>query len=190
MFYAGRKAPCLRACPYLLILFAFDASSAMLAYAVLLEALKGLTWFVGIWPALLAGLCGPALLRSQLALLGSGQESAYYGPANRYRRLQSNIERTIDDITASVQANWIATKALPAISRISIDELRLQSETYVKGLSRLKQDEMDLLLTQFSLILLDPASSDAERVEAVVQLLIDNGGRRLVRSLMRRGRRL
>jgi len=188
LFNAGRKAPCLRACPLLLILFGFDAASAMLAHAVLLEALKGLSWFTGVWPALVAGLCGPAILRSQLSLLGSGQESSFYGPANRYRRLQVYVEGAIDDITSSVQANWIATKAMPAIRHVSLDELRTQTENYVKGLGRLGDDARRKLLEQLQDLFLDPVADEPEKIKGVVQLLVDNNGRRLVKLLMWRGR--
>jgi hypothetical protein len=139
LFNASRKPPAVRAYGWILVLFGFDAASELFSYAVLVEALKGLTWFVGPWPVLVAGFCGPALLRSQLALLGSGQESSHYGPAVRYRRVQKQIEVRIDRLGAAAQSDWVA-KAVPQIARIDLDELGLRVINYVKALEDI--DEM------------------------------------------------
>ena len=139
IFNSTRKPPAWRAAPWILALFSFDGFSSCLVYGLLGEALKGLTWFTGAWPMLLAGLCGPALLRSQLALLGSGQEENYVGPAQRYRKLRQRLEVAIDEEGAAAQGNWVATKALPAIVHISILELRQQIVNSVKALDKITE---------------------------------------------------
>lgn len=187
LFNASRKPPALRACGWILVLVGFDVAAGLLVYAVLVETLKGLTWFVGAWPVLLAGLCGPALLRSQLALLGSGQETSYHGPAVRYRRVQKQIELKIDRLGAAAQSDWVA-KAVPQIERIGIDELDLRISNYVKALEGIDDVKRKEMLDYFDQTLTDVTLSESLRYRYVVQKLVDNECRQCVRSLLRRAK--
>lgn len=189
LFNASRKPPAFRAAGWILVLFCFDAGSGLLAYAVLAATLDGLTWFVRPWPILLAGLCGPALLRSQLALLGSGQESSYYGPAARYRRVQRQIELKIDGLGAAAQSDWVA-RAVPKVERIHLDELELRITNYVKALESLDDTKREEMLDYFWQTLMDGTIDDRQKCRYVVQKLIDNDCRPCVRSLVRRAKRL
>lgn len=188
VFNMSRKRPALRACGWIFVLFGFDASSGMLAHALLVELLKGLTWFTGPWPILVAGLCGPALLRSQLALLGSGQELAHYGPAVRYRRVQKQIERKIDDLSAASQSNWLACKAIPLVSHVSMGEVQLQVTNYVKALARLTEDEQQAMLDYLNETFVDTSLTSEQKYRQVVQYLMDKDCRVAVQSLVRRGK--
>jgi hypothetical protein len=190
LFNASRKPPCRRAFLWILVLFGFDAASGLIAYALLAEALKGLTWFTGPWPVLLAGLCGPALLRSQLALLGSGQESSYYGPAVRYRRVQKGIERKIDQINAAQQSEWIVTKVLPCLESISIQELDIQVTNYVKAVDGITSDERTEILDYVSETIADVLLDDTSKRRAIAQKMIDSDSREFVKNLSRRGAKL
>ena len=133
LFNASRKPPAIRAIGWILVLFLFDGGSALIIFALLKDAFKNLSWFTGPWPVIIAGLSGPALLRSQLALLGSGQESTYYGPANRYRRIQQGIERRIDQLGADAQSDWI-TRCMSYILEVSMDDFSLKVNLFIKSL--------------------------------------------------------
>lgn len=162
---------------------AIEGSTAAVAYAAFIAALSGLTWFVGPWPVLLAGLVGPAILRSQLALLGSGEEDAFYGPAQSYRRLQKRIDTEIDDVCNVTQAHWVTTKALPGMMKMPFDAAIETARTYYNGLDRLtdaqKADECTYLDD-----LLKDASPDEDRYRSLIYRLLKTGGRRLVKKLM------
>lgn len=187
---ARRKPPCLRACHWVIVRLAFDAGTAMLAYSALTAALSGLSWFTGPWPIVVAGLAGPALLRSQLALLGSGQESNTYGPANVYKRIQRSIDRTIDDIGSVTQSEWVTRKAVPAMRVLDLSEIRAQVTVYVKSVEDLAPRKRDERIAWIEATVLDSSTDHDQKIEAIVQYLIDNGGRRLVRTMVRRGRRI
>ncbi|MFC5828748.1 hypothetical protein [Nonomuraea insulae] len=189
IFNASRKPPAVRACGWLLVLFGFDFAAGLLSYAILVETLKGLTWFVGLWPIFLAGLCGSALLRSQLALLGSGQEASYHGPAVRYRRLQKQIELKIDRLGAAAQSDWVA-KAVPQVERIGVNELDLRVSNYVKALEGIEEKQRQDMLDYFQQTLTDATITDSQKCRYVVQKLVDNECRPCVRSLLRRAKNM
>jgi hypothetical protein len=190
LFNAARKPPAIRATGWILVLFGFDGGSALLIYALLGVIFNGLSWFTGPWPILISGLSGPALLRSQLALIGSGQESTYYGPAVRYRRVQQGIERRIDQLGADAQSDWVARK-MALIYEIGIDEFHLRVTTFVKSLgSSYSLEEREQLLVYVEETLMDTGIDDLTKRRAIVQKLIHNGCRQCVKGLVRRGRKL
>ncbi len=89
-----RRTPTWKAAHWIAIGLLFDVAAGSLAYSILLLAFGDVKWFTGFWPILIAGLAGPALLRSQLALFGSGQEASYLGPAVVFGSLQKAIGST------------------------------------------------------------------------------------------------
>jgi hypothetical protein len=187
---ATRKPPAIRATGWILVLFCFDGGSSLLIFALLKELFQGLSWFTGFWPILISGLSGPALLRSQLALLGSGQESSYYGPATRYRRIQQGIERRIDQLGADAQSDWVASR-LSFVLDIAIDDFSLRVTTFVKSLGNsFGADERENLLRYVEETLTDSHLDDSTKRRAIVQKLIDTGCRQCVKGLVRRGKRL
>lgn len=188
LFNASRKPPAMRAIGWILVLFFFDGGSALIIFALLKDAFKGLSWFTGPWPVIIAGLSGPALLRSQLALLGSGQESTYYGPANRYRRVQQGIERRIDQLGADAQSDWI-TKRMSFILELSMDEFSLKVKVFIKSLGpSFGTEQREELLAYIDETLTDSELDDLSKRRAIVQKLMDDGCRQCVKGLVRRGK--
>jgi hypothetical protein len=190
LFNAERKPPAIRAVGWIAVLFGFDAGSALLIYAILKEIFSGLSWFTGFWPIFISGLSGPALLRSQLALLGSGQEETYYGPAVRYRRIQQGIERRIDQLGADAQSDWVA-KRMSFVLNVPIDEFSLRVTTFVKSLGNsFGADKREQLLIYVEETLIDSRLDELWKRRAIVQKLIDCDCRQCVKGLVRRGRKL
>jgi hypothetical protein len=173
-----------RAAHYVILRLLLDASTAALALIILSGALSGLKWFSGAWPSLVAGLAGPAILRSQLAIIGSGQESSYYGPATVFVRVQKNLDSAIDDIGAATQATWLTMKAMPAIRRMSLLQLKGAVDTYLAGTARISPRRLTLSRAYISSVMAD-STNDEEKVRAILQHLLDNGGRRLIYRLVR-----
>lgn len=190
LFNAARKPPAIRAIGWILVLFGFDGGSALLIFALLKDAFHGLSWFTGFWPILISGLSGPALLRSQLALLGSGQESSYYGPATRYRRIQQGIERRIDQLGADAQSDWVANR-MSCVLDVTIDEFSLRVTTFIKSLGNsFGQEEREQLLLYVEETLTDAHIDELAKRRAIVQKLMDSGCRQCVKGLVRRGKNL
>lgn len=189
LLFARRKPPAFRACSWIFALFALDAGAAMIMFALLSELFKGLTWFNGAWQVLLSGLCGSALLRSQLSLLGSGLEDSCYGPATRYRRIQQGIEKRIDQIGADAQSDRVA-KAVECVLRIEISELHVRITSYIKALDFIDDAAKDELISYFDETLTDYRLSKEDKYRAVVQKLMDCDCRQCVSGLVRRAKKL
>ncbi|MGW0218577.1 hypothetical protein ACWDXH_29725 [Micromonospora chokoriensis] len=182
-----RKPATVKAIHWISLKLMLEGGTAAFAHAALVAALGGLSWFNGPWPPLVAGLAGPALLRSQLALLGSGQEASYYGPANAYCRLQRRINQAIDDICAVSQSVWINRKVMPFIFQIPLERLEERVRTYINALDRLSDSERQERLDFVRSVLNDTKAKDSDRYHAIVQRLLDDGGQRFVKSLLRSG---
>lgn len=165
-----------------------DAAAGFLAYGLVRLAFGQLAWMTPSWSALLAGLVGPAILRSQLSLLGAGDETVV-GPATAFRRLQGQADRNIDDIGAAAQAKWMFTEAVPVCSppdgfRVLVD----RSITYVNGLERLNDTERTQACVYIAQVR-DDTAAQGEKAVAIAQHLIDLGGQRFVRSFVKERRR-
>lgn len=189
IFIARRKAISKRAIGFVIALFGVDGGSAMVIYPVVTGTFKGLTWFTGAWPVLLCGLCGPVLLRSQLSLLGSGQEEGLYGPAVRFRDFQKRLLKSIDEEGATEQSDWVNTKVLPLIKRINILDLRSRCESFIKALDYISDDHREAMLDHVRRTLDDSRIAEQDRRHAIVQYMLDGGYRRFVKGLVRRAKK-
>src|SRR6266545_6493323 len=138
---ARKKGLSYRALHWILLRLLIDGATGALAYAVLVTAFEGLKWFKGAWPVVVDGLAGPALLRSQLALLGSGESSPAYGPANVYRRVQKEVDRNIDEFGSIAQSRWVNSKVLPTTRALSLDEIMNRTDSYLSSLDRLTTEQ-------------------------------------------------
>ena len=182
---ARKKALSHRALHWILLRLLIDGATAALAYAVLITAFEGLKWFKGAWPVVVAGLAGPALLRSQLALLGSGEESRTYGPANVYRRVQKVVDEAIDEIGSVAQSEWVNRKVLPSIRILSLTDMMHRADSYLNSLDRLTTEKYKEEITFIKVTIAEQATSEDAKRRAIVQRLLDGGSRRFVRSLMK-----
>src|SRR3954451_24568471 len=90
------KPVSLRGLPWIFLRLTFDGATAAIVCELLRASFGTLTWFTPVWQISIAALAGPALLRSQLAVIGSGQEDSYYGPANAYGRLRRWLDEAVD----------------------------------------------------------------------------------------------
>jgi hypothetical protein len=176
-----KKSIPLRATHWVILRLAIEGGTAAFAYAVLLAVFAGLPWIAGAWGVLVAGLAGPALLRSQLALLGSGQESSYYGPATSYQRLQKWINEAIDDISSVNQSAQVLA-GMDRIGQIPFDTVANCFELYVRALERLSVEQRENELLFLESVRKDTVT-DQQKIAVLIFHLIDLGGRRQVRQL-------
>jgi hypothetical protein len=178
-----RKAIPVRALPWVLLRLGIESGSSAIAYGTFITVFDGLRWFTGAWPTLLAGLVGPAILRSQLSVLGSGEEVSGFGPATAYRKFQMNVDQAIDEASAVSQAHWIVTGVLPRLNQMPLGTFTDSVRFYIKGLDRLTEQEKTQQLAFVEQVLTDTVS-DEEKCKTICERLLDFGGRRLVQRLI------
>jgi hypothetical protein len=187
---ARRSPPCIRACHWITIRLAVDSGAAMLAYGVLISVFAGLSWFTGAWPMVVAGLAGPALLRSQLALLGSGQESSTYGPANVYKRAQKLIDDNIGEIGRIAQSEWVNYKAAPAIGGLDFEDTCKIAKLFIEETNKItRPSERKRRIDALDGVMSDGNLSNERKCRYIIQNLVDSGGIRLARALVRQAKR-
>lgn len=162
----------------------------MLAFSALTSAFAGLSWFTGAWPVVVAGLAGPALLRSQLALLGSGQESSTYGPANVYKRVQKLIDDNIGEIGRIAQSEWVKYEAAPAICTLDLEDTCKTARKFIEETNKItRPSERKGRVKAVDEAMSDGNLSRERKCRDIIQNLVDSGGIRLARALLRQAKR-
>ena len=181
------RLPCWRASLLVMCRMAIEAGAGAASYSLVTAALHDVTWFTGIWPILLAGFCGSTLLRSQLALLGSGQESSYFGPAVVYQRLQRTIDREIKDIDSSWGEQWIYNKVLPSIGDLDPKILAARAKSYLEEFGKVSNSDLTQICDQFDTLVEDTHGDDETKRATLVRKVMKVGGKRFVRGLLKAG---
>jgi hypothetical protein len=105
-----------------------------------------------------------------------------------YGKLQSTLDSAIDDIGSVSQSDWIRQVALPSIRKLPLAEVESQACIYFRGLDRLEERERKKQVGFIESTACDSDTEEGDRYLLIVQHLLDNGGRRLVKSLVRRGK--
>lgn len=166
---------------------AIEAGAASVIFRVVIEAFRGLAWFNLPIAIILCGFCGPALLRAQLALLGSGQEERALGPANGFRRVRKAIDSLIVDIDVVSVDRWISTTVVPSLRMLEGLELTDRIGTYFEA--KHKRKKADDLIAQLKSIsgTHSPLTDDDRR--AIVHFVFVNHGKRLIKSIAKTARR-
>jgi hypothetical protein len=177
---------------WVLLRLVADFAVGMLAYPVAQAASgPGLSQVV---VAVLAGTGGSALLRSYVVAVGKTKEATQVGLVYPYNRLVELTTGRIDDISSRAEADWVWNRVIPALARLSLQDLSEQTKTYIQGLQRLKRPDRDDIVafidgTVASVEALDgPAQERACRnaKTAIVHLLLKHGGSGFVSDLTRR----
>jgi len=180
-----RKVPPFRSTPWIIILLGFDAAAGLFAFWLLGILWAGTEWLNDYWKILIAGLIGPAILRAQLALIGSGQEDTTFGPANRVGRLRKGVLSQIDDLSAAAQSRW-ASKKTPKILACGLAEFRFQLETYLHGREDMDAEIKAEILMFVEEVCSDQGTNDDQKCRAIVIKLLNRRCRAIVQSVSRR----
>ena len=185
---AGRhRTPTWKAAHWIAIGLLFDVAAGSLAWELLILAFGDVKWFTGPWPILIAGLAGPALLRSQLALFGSGQESAKLGPAVVFGALQKTIDRRIASIGGSEESYWVSVVVVPKLKLLPLADIETMVIDYLGYPGHLEGDP-SIHIEYVKRVMADEASSPDVRCHSVVERLLQIGGRRLVKKMIKRAK--
>lgn len=185
---AGRRKPLsVRAWHWILGRLTIDGFTGAVSYGILNSALQGLDWFEGPIPVVVAALAGPAVLRSRLSLISVGTGDRTIG-INAHARLLRLIDDQIDDIGAEAQARWRRETA-QALAVLPLAEIAERADAYLRNLDRLRktyQDEHEWLEATVA----EDSTPEETRRDAIIQRLLDIGGRRFLERLARECRQV
>jgi hypothetical protein len=146
-------------------------------------------WVESFWGWILAGGAAPVVLRFRWITFGSGDNARPIGLASVYEPIRDMLERQIDDIGATDQAEWIQRRVLPRIQQMSPQDVAGWLRDYVFGLGRLNLSERAQETEFISNTLTETNSSEDDKRLAFIHRAIDLGAWRLVRRLVRHSRR-
>ena len=183
---AHRRRLSWRAGFYVLARLSVDAISGLLAALLITNAYPNVEVLQDpAMQALISGLAGPAFLRSQINLVGRRLGGRTIGPAALFGQFMAWIDDSIDQISAVEQSRWMASEVIPGISRQTCKEIADSAEVYLRGLERLDKRRRDTSL-KYIADTLKAADDDRDikSKKAIVQHMLDNNGRRFVKTLV------
>jgi hypothetical protein len=167
-----------KAAQWIVLRFLLNAATGALAYWFVTLAFAGLSWFTGPVPWIIAGISGPAFVRSQFALLGSGQETIRYGPANMFVRIQDALDNKTDMLCSAAETAWLHDVALPALKKhVSLTDLTSRTCTFIWGLDNVPPLERTARTDYVKAVAADAATPEDDRYWTTLAYLLDQGGR-------------
>lgn len=184
---ARRARPTLKAVGLLLVLLAFDGAAGLFGYWVLGITFGSLDWWNVGWQILTAGLVGPAILRAQLALLGSGQEDAVYGPGNRFGRIRKDLVDDIENLSSAAQSRW-ASRRTDQVMAVGLQDFVFQVTAYVNARTSLAREVRLNIISYMDTQMKDAASSDRDKCQAIILKLLECDCRAVISSATSRRR--
>lgn len=177
------KPPPWRASLFIFCRIGLDGISGVLVLYLLRSVYGNAAWFTGVVQVLISGALGPALLRSQIAL--PGPDNTVKEIALRpYRKLRTILDTKIDTISAVSESRWIQCTVMPALNKHDLEYLVERIEYYIRNLDRLDEAQRDASITLIKELAADGCDETVAR-RALLQHLLDNGGRSVVKSLRR-----
>lgn len=181
------KNPPWRASFFIFFRVGLDGAGGILILYLLRSVYGSAVWFTDVVQVLMSGILGPALLRSQIALPGPGKTVKELG-LRPYRRLRDMLDIKIDTISAVSESRWIQCTVLPVLNELDLDYLVERIEYYIRNLDRLEQEQRDASITLIKELAAEGCDETVAR-RALLQNLLDNGGRSVVKSLCKETRR-
>jgi hypothetical protein len=171
---------------WVIIRLAVHGGSAAIAYGLIIIVFNGADlekWYYGIIPILLAGLCAPAIVRAQLAMFGSGQESPTDNPARRYRVILGWVDYKIIDGCLVSETSWVSHVFIE-VQNLPVSTIFDRSKMYVSNTPRLKPAQKRESIKFLDDTMAD-TSNDADKCKAIVTHLLSIRARPLVVQMMK-----
>lgn len=181
-----RKALCYRATVLVASRMAWDGGAGFVACQILVATIMWPTWMLVV-PVLLAGLAGTCILRTQLSLLARQRRLSTDSFHKQYDLLRKKLEDEIDDICTVAQSAWIAAE-MCNIRRLAFTDVCERVLDYIRGLDRLDDAERERTCQYVSDVIGDNSTQE-QKYRALVSSVVDLGGRRFVKDLVRVGRK-
>jgi hypothetical protein len=169
---------------WLVLRLILDASTSAVCLMWVIPLLdQGQPWFTGIGPAVVAGVGGPVIFRTQLATLKNGKEFGALGFGRIFVQMRKGIDSSLDDVGAVAQSTWVTVVAMPALQRVGLREMVDHVRMYIQTLDRMTEADKKKHIS-FVQKVLDDNSSDEEKKRAILQTVLDIGGRRLIKKIV------
>lgn len=189
MFLGRDKALSWRAWRPVLAVLTFDIAAGVGALPLVLLIYRQLTSTPTIWPAVIAGTCGPALLRARTPKSLRDKIGNWYF-FGALRALQVKAENDIEKICVGAETSKLdATVA--KLDVLSLSAVTDWAERYLvrarkrdTPTARGRNRKVELLHE----IAADDAASELVRKKTLVQVLLDEEGYRAVRALVQHAR--
>jgi hypothetical protein len=165
-----------------------DIAAALMLLPVLEAGSRLIHGSLSTAAAVVAGLTGPLLIRANITFLTKNRLRTI-NAMGALRALQIRIAQEIDERSAASETDWVLDVVLPSLASTSVETVaKWVLEALPTVLARSK-----LAITQGRIIknINAAASIDAEEdaKHLIVQILLDNGGRRPVQELVRSARK-
>ncbi len=117
-----------------------------------------------------------------------GREGKRLGVGDRYQNWLKVVADEISDISSNAQAKWLWNRIMPKLGAFELQSLRNRASTYLRArqqagqLTAKKVEEYEAYIDR---IISDASTGDDEKRAALMQALVDRGGRRFVAGLAR-----
>ena len=172
--------------PWMGFLFAVDALAAVVAFAFLNHALSSTFLPDPLVRALAALVWSPLLLRTQIETLLPG------GPIHDFLKLGPAVRLLIDERidvgSAGYRSTWLDEKLIPALPSDPVDWVQEKAKSFYENRTNLSDSEKESLASTTDKFAGDLSADPPDRVKAICQLLIDNGGLGVLKAAVRSAR--
>lgn len=139
--------------------------------------------------AIVSGLFAPSVMRTNIRVPFS-KGRYFFSAAAMLRRLHFGVDHDIEEVCGASQSGWILDHVLPTVAILTVSELedwaieairaKLDSES-----QRSKRDECIESIKQMAA----DGSSEADLKHLIIQIIMDQCGRRYVVALLRRAKK-
>lgn len=139
---------------------------------------------VGGW--VLAGVGGPAILRSRVVTIGKGEAAKEIGPAMVYEPIRDYFEAELDDAGAIEQSQWLNQTVFPRLVSKNVTSAIVSGwyADYLNTLSRMTDAQRAAELAFIDKVVSD-TSPDEKKVRVLVSRVVSVGGRGLIERMLR-----
>lgn len=95
------------------------------------------------------------------------------------------LDAKIDNVGAACESRWIQCTVLPVFNNLGLEYLTERIIYYLLSLEKLDQPQREARIASVTEVAEDCAADEAKRRHALLQHLLDSGGRSVVKSLCR-----
>jgi len=120
-----------------------------------------------------------------------GREGKRLGVGDRYQKWLKVVTDEITDISSAGQSKWLWNRVIPRLEVFGMEALKNRSVTYLHARQQAGQltgRQVTEYESYIDRIIQDPKATEDAKRAALMQAMIDRGGRRFVAGLARSAR--
>jgi hypothetical protein len=181
----------LRAAGWVALRLSADVLLGILAFPVVVAAVRNVAWYNDLLVILTAGSSGSAVLRSKVVQIEKGDRRTSFGPVFFQERLRQMCDKHIIEIKADAHAVWMTDQVFPLVARMSKEDLEDWISSYfVAYLENSGMDKSRVAKELKPILDILRGPSVEERSRELVRHLLRDGHDRPVQNLMRRAKQV